>query len=295
MIHTIDLHFQTSHAIASYVIDTTAGPVLVETGPHSAYDNLVAGLEAIGYTPGDIQHVFLSHIHFDHAGAAWALAREGATVYVHPRGWKHLLNPERLYNSARMIYGDQMETLWGLMENIPEPQLISVEDGQSFTVGDKTFTAWHTPGHASHHIAWQLEDNVFTGDVGGARINGGPNLPPCPPPDIDIEAWYQSIDRILALKPKRLYLTHFGEATDIEAHFAELRQVLHDWSQWIKPHYEAGKSAEELIPGFQEFASRPLYDAGLNKQEILEYFTANPPWMSVAGLLRYWKKREERG
>ncbi|MEM7375043.1 MAG: MBL fold metallo-hydrolase [Bacteroidota bacterium] len=295
MIHTIDLHFQTSHSIASYVIDTTVGPVMVETGPHSAYKNLVAGLESIGYQPGDIKHVFLSHIHFDHAGAAWALAKAGATVYVHPRGWKHLLNPERLYNSARMIYGDQMETLWGLMENIPESQLISVEDGQSFTVGDKTFAAWHTPGHASHHIAWQLEDAVFTGDVGGARINNGPNLPPCPPPDIDIEAWDHSIDRILALKPKRLFLTHFGEATDIEPHFAELRQVLHDWAHWIKPHYEAGKSAEELIPGFQEFAAKPLYDAGLNKQEIKEYFTANPPWMSVAGLLRYWKKKEERG
>ena len=291
MIHTIDLHFQTSHAIASYVVESSAGPIIIETGPHSVYGNLVSGLAKLGYQLTDVKHVLVTHIHFDHAGAAWALAREGATVYVHPRGWKHLLNPERLYNSARMIYGDQMEVLWGEMQQIPEPQLISMEDEQRISIGEHEFVAWHTPGHASHHIAWQLGEAVFTGDVGGARIHGGPNLPPCPPPDIDIEAWYHSIDRILALKPKRLFLTHFGEATDVEPHFAELRQVLHDWSQWIKPHFEAGKTAEELIPGFVEFASQPLHDAGLSDEQIKEYFTANPPWMSVAGILRYWKKK----
>lgn len=292
MIHTIDLHFQTSHTIASYIIETSAGPVMVETGPHSVYDNLVKGLAQLGYQPSDVKHVLVTHIHFDHAGSAWALAREGATVYVHPRGWKHLLNPERLYNSAKMIYQDEMEVLWGKMEDIPEAQLISVEDKQEIVIGDQTFVAWHTPGHASHHIAWQLGDTVFTGDVGGARIKGGPNLPPCPPPDIDIEAWNHSIDRILALKPKRLFLTHFGEATDIDHHFTELRQVLHDWAAWIKPHAEAGTDPESIISDFVAFASKPLHDAGLDEKGMKEYFTANPPWMSVAGLMRYWKKKK---
>ena len=116
MVHIIDLHFQMDHTIASFVVETAEGPVVIETGPHSVYPQLVSGLQKLGYQPADVKHVLLTHIHFDHAGAAWAFAEQGATVYVHPRGWKHLQDPTRLYNSAKRIYQDQMETLWGDMQ-----------------------------------------------------------------------------------------------------------------------------------------------------------------------------------
>ena len=228
-------------------------------------------------------------LHFK--GAAWALAETGAKVYVHPFGYKHLLDPSKLYNSAKRIYGDEMETLWGDMKSIPEDQLFAVEDKTEIKVGDLTFKAWHTPGHASHHIAWQIGETVFTGDVAGCRVNLGPVVPPCPPPDIDIEAWETSIQKIRALNPESLYLTHFSKVTDVDSHFSELSERLQNWAEWMKPHFEAGTHPNEITPLFQEFAAKELRDAGVSEQEIPMYEAANPAWMSVAGLLRYWKKR----
>ncbi|MEL6730349.1 MAG: MBL fold metallo-hydrolase [Bacteroidota bacterium] len=294
MVHTLDLHFKVESAIASFLVETSEGPVLVETGPHSTFEMLKKGLATHGYTPADIQHVFLTHIHFDHAGGAWAFAETGAKVYVHPFGYKHMLDPTKLYNSAKRIYGDEMESLWGEMHAIPADQLISVEDESEIQVGDHTFKALHTPGHASHHIAWQIGEEIFTGDVAGCRVNLGPVVPPCPPPDIDVEAWERSIQRILSLNPQKLYLTHYGEVTDIQAHFGELSERLQGWKAWMKPYFEAGTSPAEVTPKFQAFAAKELRDAGVPEDEIPMYEAANPAWMSVAGLLRYWKKYLEK-
>ncbi len=294
MIHILDLHFQVPQTIATFVVETSAGPVLLETGPHSCIEKLEAGINKLGYQLSDIEHVLLSHIHFDHAGAAWAMAEAGAKIYVHPIGYPHLLDPSRLYHSAKRIYGDMMEKLWGLMKVIPEDQLIMVEDHATITVGDQTFKAWYTPGHAPHHIVWQMGEVVFAGDIAGCSMNNGPVVPPCPPPDINLEAWYASIDLVLGLAPKEIYLAHFGKVMAVEKHFASLKQALKDWGQWIKPHWEAGKTPKEVAPLFQAYVAQQMRDFGLNEEEIGQYETANPSWMSVAGLMRYWKKKAER-
>ncbi|RMG17885.1 MAG: MBL fold metallo-hydrolase [Bacteroidetes bacterium] len=294
MLHILDLHFQVPNSIAAFVVETSEGPVLVECGPHSVFPHLKAGVQGLGYRMEDIRHLFLSHIHFDHAGAAWALAELGAQVYVHPVGYPHLLDPARLYNSAKRIYGDQMERLWGLMKPIPEAQLVAVADGQTITVGDHHFRAWHTPGHATHHIAWQMGETIFTGDVAGCSINGGPVVPPCPPPDINLEDWTHSIDKLLALQPRRLYLTHFGEVGQVQPHFEALKHIMWDWANWIRPHFDAGRRPEEVVPAFQAYTNQQLLDAGLDQEAIAKYEAANPAWMSVAGLMRYWKKRKEQ-
>jgi len=293
VVHVLDLQFQTRGTVAAFVIETNAGPVLIETGPHSTFPALEAGLSDLGYRPSDVAQVLLSHIHFDHAGAAWAMARAGATIHLHPVGVRHLQDPSRLYNSARRIYGEMMEPLWGRMEPIPAEQLSATADNTVIEVGGVRFTALHTPGHAKHHIAWQTGDLLFSGDVAGCKIDDGPVSPPCPPPDIDLEAWIASIDRIAALPLRRMYLTHFGPVDQIQAHLAELRQRLQAWGDWIKPHWERGTSAEEITPGFQAFAAEELADAGLGDFAIRQYEAANPAWMSVAGLLRYWSKRAE--
>ncbi|MCB0836640.1 MAG: MBL fold metallo-hydrolase [Bacteroidetes bacterium] len=293
MVHIIDLHFQMDHTIASFVVETTEGPVVIETGPHSVYPQLVAGLQKLGYQSTDVKHVLLTHIHFDHAGAAWAFAEQGATVYVHPNGWKHLQDPTRLYNSAKRIYQDQMETLWGDMKQIPAEKLIAVEDQQILSIGGIDFQAWHTPGHASHHIAWQMGATVFTGDVAGCKIQGGPVVPPCPPPDINLELWYDSVETVRSLNPETLYLTHFGEINDPNTHLDAVKSILQDWGAWMKPRWEAGKSAEEVTPEFQAYAADQLRAAGLDEAMVQKYEAANPAWMSVAGLMRYWQKKSE--
>ncbi len=286
----IGLHFQgRTQTIAAFLIETSEGPVLVETGPHSTLPQLEKGLAQNNYTSKDIKHVFLSHIHLDHAGAAWYFANLGAKIYVHPKGYKHLASPEKLMNSARMIYQDQMDRLWGEMHPIAENQLYAVEDQEVFTIGDTALQAHYTPGHAVHHIAWQWEDQLFAGDVAGVRINTGPVVPPCPPPDIHIEDWLQSIQHIRQLGLQKIYLTHFGAVEHIDAHLKQLEQVLSAWATWMKPHFDAGTAAAELTKPFQEYVAVGLEKAGVDQQGIQQYEIANPAWMSVAGLLRYWK------
>ncbi len=293
MIHTLDLQFLAiDHAIAAFLIETSDGPVLIETGPYSTFEALKAALKKHKYAPADIKHVFLTHIHFDHAGAAWAFAKTGTKIYVHPFGAPHLAEPFKLYNSAKQIYGNEMERLWGAMENIDASLLVSPEDNQVITIGETSFRALYTPGHAKHHIAWQVGEVIFTGDVAGVKIGDGPVVPPCPPPDINLEDWNDSIDLLLKADADSLYLTHFGLIKDKKAHLTELKEILNDWAFWIKEKWERGMNAEEITPLFKDYTMQQLKDKGVNAHGLQQYEAANPSWMSVAGLIRYWKKRE---
>ncbi|MCB0661914.1 MAG: MBL fold metallo-hydrolase [Saprospiraceae bacterium] len=293
MVHILDLKFQNApHTIAAFLVETEDGPVLIETGPYSTFPVLEKEVAKLGFKIEDIKHVFLTHIHFDHAGAAWALAKTGAKIYVHPAGVKHLADPTKLYNSAKRIYGDKMEVLWGEMNTIPESQIIPVDNKTKIKVGKTKFKAWHTPGHATHHIAWQLDNELFTGDVGGVRIDGGIPLPPCPPPDINLPEWMDSIRLILDKRFDRLYLTHFGPVEDVREHLVELRGRLKNWANWIRPLLENKLSQEEIIPKFSNYVHEQLEAAGVSKETIAHYESANPAWMSVAGLTRYWVKVE---
>lgn len=294
MIHMIDLNYLgRTHCIAAFVVETNEGPVLVETGPHSTFANLEAGLKTCGYRLTDLRHVLLTHIHLDHAGSAWALAAQGATVYLHPFGYRHMADPSKLYASAKRIYQDDMNRLWGELRPIPEDRLKVMEHGDSLTIGGRSFVAHHTPGHAVHHIAWQLDDNLFTGDVAGVLVEGVQIQPPCPPPDINLEDWEASLRLIKSLAVEQLYLTHFGIVRNINAHLDELQARFREWAEWIRPRWEAGQSGEDITPAFQIFAEAQLRAAGASDIQIAQYDAANPAWMSVAGLMRYWKKRGE--
>jgi glyoxylase-like metal-dependent hydrolase (beta-lactamase superfamily II) len=293
-IKIIDLHFQkTKDAIACFLVETSEGPILIETGPASTFDQLSRGVSKSGYSMEDIHHVLLTHIHFDHAGAAWKLAEAGAKIYVHPFGAPHLASPEKLWNSASQIYGDDMDRLWGKMKPIPNNQLIEVEDGQELEFGNTKVKAIHTPGHAVHHIAWKLGEIIFTGDVAGVKIDGGPVMPPCPPPDIHLEAWKKSLALIKSEKPKELYLTHFGVIDAVDFHLDSLSYMLDDWAEWIKPYYEKNVDQTEVVPLFMEYSNSQFMKEGCSTELIHTYEYANPSWMSVAGLYRYWKLKAQ--
>ena len=294
-IHTLDLGFlQLENAIAVFVVEGPQGLVLVEAGPASTLPHLETALSNNGWKMDDFQHVFLSHIHFDHAGAAWAFAEKGAQIYVHPKGLPHLAAPEKLYNSARQIYGDQMDVLWGEMRPIPEHQLTAPEHGSTVDVCGLQCTAWYTPGHAVHHIAWEIADGtekvLFTGDVAGVKIGAGPVMPPCPPPDIHVEDWQASIRLMRELPVDTLYLTHFGKISDKLTHLGHLETRLLSWAEWMRPYAEQSADPAGLVPDFQAFVQKQLLDAGVAQEDLNRYEAANPAFMSVAGLMRYWKK-----
>jgi glyoxylase-like metal-dependent hydrolase (beta-lactamase superfamily II) len=293
-VHILDLDFlEESASIASFLIESNDGLILVESGPETTFQHLKEALAFKGFDWKEIKHVLLTHIHFDHAGAAWKFADNGAKIYVHPIGLPHLQNPEKLWNSAKMIYQDEMDRLWGNMEPIAEELLIPADDGDVFTIGDVEIKVHYTPGHAVHHNAYQLGDILFTGDVGGVRIGDGPVVPPCPPPDINIELWKNSIDKIQKIAPTALYMTHFGRIENVPTHLEELKNILDDWANWMKPHFDAGTSPEEITPDFMKYTKKQLMEAGVTEENLVKYEYANPSWMSVSGLLRYWKLKEQ--
>jgi glyoxylase-like metal-dependent hydrolase (beta-lactamase superfamily II) len=292
MVHVIDLNFQgTKESIAAFLMETSVGPILFETGPYSTFNTLNIEIEKLGFNITDIKHVFISHIHFDHAGAAWKFAELGAKIYVHPLGLPHLNNPIKLWGSAVRIYGEAMEKLWGTMEPIPQEKLISLPHFSQTILGETIIQALHTPGHAIHHLAFYVNDIVFGGDVAGVRIGDGPVVPPCPPPDIHIEDWCLSIDLIRKLKASKLYLTHFGLVTSsIEEHLNNLKTNLLGYADWVLEEMGKEKEMDKIIVSFQTMTEKKWAELNLTEEEILRYSLANPAFMSVNGLIRYWTK-----
>ncbi|MFQ5434190.1 MAG: MBL fold metallo-hydrolase [Anaerolineae bacterium] len=292
-IHTIDLNFQNvPQTIAAYVVMGPDGPVLVETGPGSTLPVLLAELDKLGIQPGDIKQALVTHIHFDHAGAAGWWASQGAHVYVHYFGARHLIAPEKLIASATRIYGDKMDTLWGQILPAPEDRVTAVHDGDKIQAGGLTFTAMDTPGHARHHHVYRLGDIAFSGDAAGINIPGKfmADLP-APPPEFDLEAWLKTVDLLLAQDFTAIYPTHYGRLDNWREHLAEFRPLLQNAADFVKEKLDAGVEREQLLADYTEWNLQRAKAAGLTDAQIHKYITANPLDMSVDGIIRYWRKK----
>lgn len=296
----LDLNFQGQpQAIASYMLQHSTGIVLVESGPGSTVPALEKALAAHGYTLRDITHVFLTHIHLDHAGAAGFLASQGAQVFVHPIGAPHLLNPEKLIASATRIYGDLMQPLWGDFLPVTAEKLTILQDNQEVVVGRLRLTALNTPGHAEHHFAYQFEDLCFSGDVGAVRIPGHRYMRlPMPPPEFHLEKWRESVARLQKAGFKRIAPTHFGIFEDVEWHLQAILRNLDEVERWLLETMPAEPTADERLSSdvetlrekFVAWMEAQGRAEGLTDQEIEAYRLANPLAMSADGLQRYWKK-----
>jgi glyoxylase-like metal-dependent hydrolase (beta-lactamase superfamily II) len=290
-IHTIDLEFRRRGTVAAYLIESKGEIALIETGPDSTWPRLLASLAELGAKPSDVRNVFVSHIHLDHAGAAWRLAREGATVWVHPRGAAHMIDPTKLLTSAKRIYLDRMEELWGTLEPIASERLKIAEDGARVLVGDVELRVLESLGHAQHHNAFLVEGNLFTGDVGGVALGAGPVLPPTPPPDIDLEAWRKTIAAMRALHPTAIYPTHFGRKERPAELLDELESELSTWAAFLRAALEAGKDDAAIVLEFEAWLTSRLKNAGVDDAGVEAYRVALPFAMNVTGLSRYWQKK----
>lgn len=251
--------------------------LIVDPGPASALDNWIDGLEA------EPRGLLLTHIHLDHAGAAGVLVRRfpRLRVYVSEIGAPHLVDPTRLLRSAGRLYGEQnMARLWGEVAPVPERNLVALEGDEEV----EGFRVLHTPGHASHHLCYlDLEaGDAYVGDMAGVRIPPGTHtLAPTPPPELDVEAWLDSVDRIEALEPRCLRLTHFGPARDVGAQLGRLRESLR-------------RSAERARSGRAAFldAYEAEIDAHADRETAKRVRQATPPDQQWLGLERYWRQRE---
>ena len=255
-----------------------AGDVLVDPGPTSCLDAVLEALD--GWEP---QALLLTHIHLDHAGASGTLVERWPhlEVYVHERGAPHMADPGKLLESARRLYGPEMDALWGEMKAVPEENLRVLSGGETIR-GD--WEVAYTPGHASHHVSYLHDGTAFVGDTGGVRIEpAGFAMPPTPPPDIDLEKWHASLDVIAGWRPERLALTHFGGWEDVNFQLGEVSRRLDAWAALARDFDERG---------FVDAVSEEIARAA---EEDLEteaaYVQAAPPEQLYAGLSRYWSKR----
>jgi len=268
-------HQSTPRVIGSYLVETDDGPALFDCGPSSCVERLKEGLRERGLALTDVRHLLLSHIHLDHAGAAGVLVREHPALQVHVSeiGAPHLVDPARLEASARRLYGDAFDDLWGELAPVPEENVHVAGDR---VAGLECFPA---PGHASHHVCFLAADGtLYAGDAAGVRIQPHRTvLPPTPPPDFDLAAWLETLEEIERRKPARLALVHFGVADDVDRHLGELRGRLEDWVARTEP----GVTEAE----FSESVRSDVHDG------LEEYERAMPFWQSYAGLKRYWEKR----
>ena len=272
----IDLHFAgLERAIGVYVVETDDGLALFDCGPTSTLPALHEGLAAHGLVLTDIRHLLLSHIHLDHAGAAGPIVRAhpNLTVWVSDVGAPHLVDPSRLDRSARRLYGDLFDTLWGELAPVPEA---NVRVAGTDVLGWDCFP---TRGHASHHISYSRDGTLLAGDAAGVRLPGsGYVLPVSPPPDVDVEAWHESVAAIRARAPERLALIHFGVHDDVGSHLDRLEAELDRWAARVRDGMDQGS-----------FVETALADAGKDGET---YDRVAPFWQSWRGLKRYWDTRE---
>lgn len=294
-IHVLDLNFQgISEVTAAYLIVGPEGPILIETGPGSTLSTLLDKIRRHGFQPEQVRHVLVTHIHLDHAGAAGWWAQHGAQIYVHSFGAKHLIAPEKLLASAGRIYGDKMDSLWGDMLPAPADSVTEVCDNDILEVAGLKVKALETPGHARHHHVFVLGDMAFTGDAAGARLPGWSFLDvPAPPPEFELEVWQATLDRLLAQNFERIYPTHFGPVDDVQGHLQAVKKLVRETAVFIKSKMEDELTRDEIVGAYENWFAGRARAAGLTDAAIHQYVTANPLYMSVDGIMRYWRKREQ--
>ncbi len=271
--------------IAAFLLQTKSESILFDCGPESQFSKLSLGLAKFGLKPKDISRVFPSHIHLDHAGAAWRLAEEGAVIYLHPFGAKHFKDPSKLYASAKMIYTDQMDELWGSLLPIAAEKIVEVADNDVIELDGLKIIAHYTPGHAKHHIVWQVENSFFTGDLFGCKAGDGIAIAPTPPPDIDYELWRSSIARIVSQNPKDLYFTHFGRHSYSPEIVNNLEQTIIFAEKIGQELLSRGTKLSDLNFHAPEDIRQQYRKIFRNEEEFVVYDKMSPTWMNCQGAL----------
>ena len=292
----LDLNFYgVKGVIASVILHGPGGAAIIDPGPSSTLPALRAALDRAGIPLADVRTILLTHIHLDHAGATGTLVGENPAlrVYVHEKGAPHMVDPAKLLASAARLWGDEMDRLWGEMRPVPAEKLMILQGGERLAAGGRDLDVAYTPGHASHHVSYFSADTgiAFVGDTAGVRLQKGRFImPPTPPPDIDLDAWRDSIARISAWHPETLFITHFGPYAPVAAHLTEMADRLEFTSGLVKASLARAGTDEERDAWFTDEIRRELRRR-MTESEAQAYEVAGRFDLSWRGLARYWRKK----
>lgn len=273
-------------------------PALVETGSQSSAATVRDAVRAAGVGPDDLRWLIVTHIHLDHAGAVGDLAREfpAATVVVHERGARHLVDPSRLIDSAARVYGPLLDELYGRLDPVPSDRLIAASDGFRVDLGaGHSLVMVDSPGHAKHHHAVldEASGTLMVGDAVGVRLPDiGVLRPATPPPDFDLEQAVASLHRFRELRPQQVVLTHYGVVPGADETLAEAEDVLHRWvevAEWTM-RQAASTGVETVAAALAEaFAAPP---GTLSPENVHKFEVLNGVHSNAAGIVRYLRQRQ---
>ena len=282
--------------IGSYLLAGQNELAIIDPGPGSMVESLLESIREAGFDPQEVTHILITHVHLDHAGSAGTLVRQlpKAQVYTHKKGAPHLLDTTKVVASASRIYGERMKLLWGEIESTPQERLSIIEGGDILNIAGRRLEVHYTPGHAIHHVVFfdVHSGELFAGDVAGVRLQDVDYVrPPTPPPDLDLEAWSDSISLVKSLRPDVLYIGHFGAIKNIAEHFDRLREKLSSWGEFVLGAMRDGKEEAEIISMLIEHTKPELLRAARDPHAIERYEIATNYPMTVQGYMRYWRKK----
>jgi glyoxylase-like metal-dependent hydrolase (beta-lactamase superfamily II) len=292
----IDLNWTgRSKSIAAALLKSADYRAIVDPGPASTIPTLKQHLRSHHVQVSDLNAIYLTHIHLDHAAATGALVRENPRieVYVHERGAPHMADPAKLNASAKRLYGDAMDRLYGEFLPVPPENLRPLRGGETFFAGDCELSVLYTPGHASHHVTYfdEQEGTAFVGDTAGVCIEGEPFvLPVTPPPDIDLPLWNASLQAIAEREPARLFLTHFGVSNDPVRHLSQYRERLSEWLGLVETILGDGMDESTALRKFVETTTQEIMRTH-SGAEAEAYVHGGGLPLSWLGLTRYIRKR----
>jgi glyoxylase-like metal-dependent hydrolase (beta-lactamase superfamily II) len=285
-----------SRVTAGYLV-TGEEPVLVETGSQTSVPALLDALAELNVDPGELAGVAVTHIHLDHAGGVGdvAAAFPDATVYVHAKGARHLADPTKLVNSAAMVYGELLDTLYGRLTPTDASRIVVLEDGDEVQVSsNRTLTTVDSPGHAKHHLALHDSESglLFAGDAVGVRLpDVGILRPSTPPPDFDLDAAITSLRKFAARRPVGVALAHFGLVPDPMETLAEAEEILRQWAEVAETAWREGRDIAEALD--QAFTTEPDDVVDPTAREAFE--TLNGIHSNAAGFRRWLETRPDTG
>jgi glyoxylase-like metal-dependent hydrolase (beta-lactamase superfamily II) len=290
----LDLDFRdTEGLVASYLLPGPEGWSLVETGPSTCREALLAGVNHAGVSPEEVRRVFVTHVHLDHAGGMGSVVDSfpQATFYAHELGVPHLVDPTRLVASARRAWGEALsDQLWGPIPPVPSDRIVALKGGEKFELDHGQLEVIATPGHARHHLAFfdTAIRGIFTGDGAGVRLEHSSHLRPAvPPPDLDLEALFASIEEMRKTDPKLVLFSHFGPSPEGASDLRRYRTIVEQWRDVALEAAREKADAEFIAGRLQEYDLGGVTGAVPNPGEAI----ISSYRLAALGFLRYFETR----